>query len=220
MKRKKWYWSLCGVLALCLSIYLVVLPATISKADPADFEACKKAIATSNTSLRIYSCSRVLGDTSQPTEIRALAFSYRGEAYYSERDFDHAIADFTEALKILPQNASIYFQRGNAQSQKGEYNSAIADLTKSISLDGRSAVAYNERAWCFFKVGKADQGLIDAETSIKLDPNLAEALDTRGHIYEALGKSEKAIADYRSALAKNPNLQESKDALLRLGVAP
>ena len=64
----------------------------------------------------------------------AWAFNNRAQAYYRERDYDDAIADFTEVIRRDP-TAEVLRLRGRAYSAKGDYDQAFADWTRSIGLD-------------------------------------------------------------------------------------
>ena len=51
----------------------------------------------------------------------AEAFYYRGLAYLRKEDFDRAIADNTEAIRLSPNNSSAFNNRGLAYYGIGEY---------------------------------------------------------------------------------------------------
>jgi len=51
----------------------------------------------------------------------------RGSAYRFNGEYDQAIADYTQAIKIYPSPGA-YSDRGAAYNNKGEYDRAIADL--------------------------------------------------------------------------------------------
>ena len=51
------------------------------------------------------------------------------QAYCSKGDYDRAIADYTEAIRLKPHHAIAYCGRGAVYGNTGEYAKAIADLT-------------------------------------------------------------------------------------------
>ena len=55
------------------------------------------------------------------------AYNLRGSAYYDKGEYDIAIADFNDALRIGPPSGIIFHNRGNAWRAKGDYAKAIAD---------------------------------------------------------------------------------------------
>jgi tetratricopeptide (TPR) repeat protein len=70
-----------------------------------------------------------------------------GCAWINQKEFDKAIADFNEAIRLEPGCPDAYIHRAFAWSGKQEYNKAIADYDKAVMLAPRNAAAYNDRAW-------------------------------------------------------------------------
>ncbi|HBE32507.1 MAG TPA: peptidase C14, partial [Cyanobacteria bacterium UBA11368] len=64
-----------------------------------------------------------------------LIYFYRGNAYYFKGEYDLAIEDLNEALKLNPNSAKAFYNRGVAYGNKGEYDRAIADFTAAINLN-------------------------------------------------------------------------------------
>ncbi len=62
----------------------------------------------------------------------------RGLAYYKIGQYDEAISDFTEALKLKPKHADIYYSRGLAYNKIGQYDKAISDFTEAIKLKSKA----------------------------------------------------------------------------------
>ena len=58
-----------------------------------------------------------------------------------------AIADFTKAIELDPDDAVAYYNRGNSKRKLKDYYGAIADYTKAIELDPDVADAYYNRGW-------------------------------------------------------------------------
>jgi tetratricopeptide (TPR) repeat protein len=59
----------------------------------------------------------------------------RGEAYRGINQFDNAIRDYTEVIRLDPSNAFAYGGRGIAYGMKSQQNQAIADLEMAIRLN-------------------------------------------------------------------------------------
>ncbi len=69
----------------------------------------------------------------------------KGAACLEKKDYDAAIAAFTEAIRLNPTTAEAYCGRGQAYENKGEHNKAIADCTEAIRLNPKLARAYGNR---------------------------------------------------------------------------
>ena len=57
-----------------------------------------------------------------------------GACLEAKKEYDKAIADYTEAIRLDPKNARAYTNRGGLGRQE-EYDKAIADFTEAIRLD-------------------------------------------------------------------------------------
>ena len=64
-----------------------------------------------------------------------------GDIHFRRGEYDKAIADYTEAIRLNPKDAEERCNRGSVRYAKGEYDKAIADCTEAIRLDPRLAAA-------------------------------------------------------------------------------
>jgi tetratricopeptide (TPR) repeat protein len=119
--------------------------------------------------------------------------------------YDRAIADFTQATRLDPNNAKAYIERGGAYSAKGDYDRAIADYNQALRLDPNNAVAYSNRGKAYSDKGDYDRAIEDHNQALRLNPNFAGAYNNRGNAYSFKGDYDRAIADYNQALRLNPN---------------
>jgi len=82
----------------------------------------------------IRGCTGVINSRQELRQTLAIAYHRRGTAYASKKEYDRAIADFTEAIEIDPKHVSAYNDRGLAHTSKGDYARAIADVTRAVEL--------------------------------------------------------------------------------------
>jgi tetratricopeptide (TPR) repeat protein len=116
----------------------------------------------------------------------AEAYFNRGCEYLDKRDFDRAIAEFTQAIRLNPNKAVYYGNRGVAYNRKGDYDRAIADFTAVLRINPNDdeAVKY-----------------------------LALVLDNRGLTSVIKGDLDRAIADFTEAVQLEPSNQNYRDDL-------
>ena len=69
----------------------------------------------------------------------------QGTADFNAGDYDRAIANYNEAVKLDPKSANAFRGRGKAYRDKGDHSRAIADFNEAIQLDPKSALAFMDR---------------------------------------------------------------------------
>ena len=123
-------------------------------------------------------------------------YNLRGSAYYDKGEYDIAIADFNDALRIGPPSGIIFHNRGNAWRGKGDYAKAIADYDSVDQARARtSAFSLQNRGISKQALGDLDGALADINEAIRLDPSLPQPLTNRAVIWRAKGDLDRAIAD-------------------------
>ena len=140
----------------------------------------------------------------------------RGLAYYDKQQYDKAIADFTEAIRINPADASGYVGRGAAYLNKDELHRAIADFSEALKLSPGQAFAHLQRGIAYHRIGESDKALEDYSEAIKLTPKDPTPYVNRGILYYTKkGQYEAAINDFDKALQLNP---KEVNALINRGI--
>jgi tetratricopeptide (TPR) repeat protein len=133
------------------------------------------------------------------------AFLDRGISFALNKDYDTALADFTDALRLDPNLAAAYTNRGAAYADKGDIEKALADFTDALRLDPDNAAAYYNRGVAHAKKSDIEKALADFTDALRLDPNYAAAYANRGVAYDEKGDIEKALADYAQAIRVDSN---------------
>lgn len=112
-----------------------------------------------------------------------------------------AVACFTRALNIKPQNPDAYLQRGDAHRALNELDAALADYQAAAQLNASLAPAHTGIAMIYLSRGDQRHALDELTRSIDLQPT-TDAYYQRGQIYESQGDHRKAIAEYDRAIAE------------------
>ena len=100
----------------------------------------------------------------------AKAMLEQGMTYASTGQWDEAIRDFDEAIRLEPTNAFAYGIRGTAYYSKRDFDRAIRDFDQALRLDPREVKAYTSRAYAACGKGDFSQALKDFDTVIRLSP--------------------------------------------------
>jgi lipoprotein NlpI len=117
------------------------------------------------------------------TNEAALARVARAAAYSTKGEFDSAIADYSEAIRLTPiiaiprtnNKLDVYSNRGIAYHSKGDINRAMADYDEAIRLNARSLSAYLNRGRLNLYTGGLPKALADFSQASALDPKYAYA---------------------------------------------
>ncbi|BAZ08591.1 TPR domain protein [Calothrix sp. NIES-4071] len=137
---------------------------------------------------------------------KAAVYFFRGTAYVYKKDYNRAIVDYNQALKLDPNYDYAYYNRGLAYYNKKDYDRAIADYNQALKLDPNYANAYYNRGLAYDYKKDYDRAIADYNQALKLDPKNANAYIGRGLAYYNKKDYDRAIADYNQALKLDPNL--------------
>jgi Tfp pilus assembly protein PilF len=152
-----------------------------------------------------------VADSQVWTGVTAGPYYQNGIEAVDRNDYDKAIAEFTQAIKLVPHYANAYYMRAYAYIDKCDNDKAIADLNEAIRFNPNYALAYHERAFAYNEKGNYDKAIADADKAIQLNPNNANTYRHRGYAYMMKGNFTQARADVNKSLQLNPNYQGAKD---------
>lgn len=140
------------------------------------------------------------GKVSQkPKDQDADTYLSKGFALFEKKDYQGAINNFDQAIKLNSSDAKAYNYRGLARSDLGDKQGAIADYNQAIKLNPNDNKAYLLRGQTRAQLGDMKGALADGDQAIKLEPNNAEAYLLRGTAHYELGDKQGAIKDVQKA---------------------
>ncbi|MFC2050431.1 tetratricopeptide repeat protein [Chloroflexota bacterium] len=155
-----------------------------------------------------------------PPSIYASSYFARGLEYEDIDEYDKAIACYTKAIELDPEDALYYRFRGHAYEDRGEYDEAIADYTRAIELDPESWSAYQARGNTYDSKGEYDKAIADYTKLIELEPDFARAYYYRGLAYKSKGEYEKAASDFETVIQTSISaglVLDAREALKSIG---
>ena len=117
----------------------------------------------------IRSFDRALTSDKEP-DFRAAAFYQRGLAYTLPplKDYGLAIENYDRAIKLIPQDESLFQQRGLAYARQGNYGRAVKDYDQAIHLNPEYAVAFYRRGMAYSRREKFSRAIEDFDQAIEL----------------------------------------------------
>jgi len=129
------------------------------------------------------------------------ARAYASRAHTWDANFQAEIADYTDAIRLDPNNAEYYSSRALTWQFLGQSQNAIADLSHAMHLDPKNElIYYPDRARCWKHEKEYDKAIADLDAAISLLPDNPYCYTERAEIWVAKGRYDKALEDYGHAL--------------------
>src|SRR5688572_25164575 len=153
-----------------------------------------------DTEISISVCSGVIQSGRARGRDLAVALTERGIAYVALLDYDRALLDFGEAIRVDATFAKAFANRGAVYGAKQDFDKAIDDFTRVLALEPRSAHAFADRASMHRLNGQHDEAIRDYSEAIRLDPKFGEAILNRGITLAGTSRCAEAIPDFTRAI--------------------
>jgi tetratricopeptide (TPR) repeat protein len=134
----------------------------------------------------------------------------RGIKCRDAEDYDRAITEFSDAVKLDPDNAAAYHNRGYIY-----VNRITKQMHEAGKLDPNDA---NDEP--VIRLGILENAIRDFNTALRLDPKNPDAYVGRAAAYNAKGNPRMAVKDYKAALklGLEPNTaREIRQLLMTIG---
>jgi len=90
-------------------------------------------------------------------------FFNKGKDFSSVNSSDHAIYNYSQAIRLNPKMLKAYNNRGIAYIGRQQYDLAIADFTQVIKIDPKNGKAYNNRAIAHWYKGEMEKARQDVQ---------------------------------------------------------
>jgi tetratricopeptide (TPR) repeat protein len=96
--------------------------------------------------------------------------NWRGNSYNKLRLYDKAASDFTESIRLEPDNSYSYFERARSWFCQHDYDKALQDLKKFIALEPNEAKGYFFRGTVYTKQKNYKRAVADFQRQVRLQP--------------------------------------------------
>jgi len=168
-------------------------------------EDAQKCAEAADPELALAPCTRALQSNQLSEASLVVTFINRGNAYQNKSDYDKAIQDYDQAIRLDSGSALAFNNRGSAYLHKGVYDRAIQDYDEAIRLDGTSAPAFNNRGRANHFKEKYSEAITDYDQAIELDPDYPLAFYNRALARFDQGFYIASVPDFVRALQLDPS---------------
>jgi protein O-mannosyl-transferase len=144
-----------------------------------------------------------------------------GQTLSRQHRYEEAVAQFSEMLKVTPENVPVLVQIGIARAQQGKTEEAVQALSEALRIDPADAGAHNTLGNILAQHGRYEEAVKQFEEAVRLNPDHAGAHNNLAISCKKLGQMDKAIAHYREALRLEPDsLQALNNLAWTLATCP
>jgi tetratricopeptide (TPR) repeat protein len=134
--------------------------------------------------------------------------------------YEAALADFSRALELDPNDAWDWAHRGETYRQMGQYEAALADFSRALELDPNNDWILYGRALLYHVLDCKEKALADLNIAIQYsrqlyekDPQHWQNTFNLSLYYLAAGEVEKAKLLYTEALSSGASTHSILEAL-------
>jgi tetratricopeptide (TPR) repeat protein/predicted aspartyl protease len=147
----------------------------------------------------------------EPTD--AAAYARRGAAFLGRRDFEHAIADFTRASEMNPNEAEYWYLRGTAHWQNNQPIPALSDFDRTLEVNSNYLAARMSRAQ--MRLGHKDiaDAVADLDAVDRIAAKQDDARFMLAHLYQQADLPARGVAQLDLWIANHPDDSKMIDAL-------
>lgn len=111
-------------------------------------------------------------------------YNHRGIAYFTMSEYEKAIADFTLAIEMSPDQVRAYTNRGLAYRMVERHEDALADFDRSLEIDPFWADTLYGRALTHFDMGNIPAALTDCDRAIAVKPEFKQVLRFKSFVQD------------------------------------
>ncbi|MGO9914166.1 MAG: tetratricopeptide repeat protein [Isosphaeraceae bacterium] len=145
------------------------------------------------------------GETTTREPKNAADLVARGRAHLVKEEFDDAIADFTDAVRLDPAHAPAYVARAEAWARKHYRDRELADITTAVKLDPRNTAYRVARGQSCSVQGRHEEAMADFNAALGMEPENPALWVARGNEWRRDLKLDEALADYTRAIQLKPD---------------
>ena len=128
---------------------------------------------------------------------------------------EDALAEFSEAVKLAPDQAAPHYNKGRVLGQLHRYAEALPELQRTCVLDPASPDAWYRVGIARRELKQYNEAVTALQKALQLAPENADASYLLGQSYQSLGKMDDALAAWRGALQSDPKNQQALYSLVR-----
>ncbi|MCW5714407.1 MAG: tetratricopeptide repeat protein [Bauldia sp.] len=196
-------WRIAGL------VILGMLGAGAALAQPAD-DAATCLDFRGPIEPQIAACTRLIdAGNGTPAELAR----YHVERGWAVDDDAAAIADFTAAIALDPQNAEAFAARAYFAEEEERWDDAVADYAAAAAIEPDYAFRHYDLATAYYYQARAAEAVAVLDTALTVNPDYQPALYLRGWIHAIERRNELALPDFAHLVELAPLRATAQESL-------
>jgi superkiller protein 3 len=122
---------------------------------------------------------------------------------------EEAIAHYSQALQLDPDEASAHTGMGIALAENGQATEAIDHLSTALKITPESAEAHMYLGDIMNRQERLEEAIYHYSEGLKIEPDYAEGHNNLGVVYAKQGNIDKAAESFASAVKIDPGLADA-----------
>jgi tetratricopeptide (TPR) repeat protein len=123
------------------------------------------------------------------------AYAERGYARWENGDYENALMDYNEAIRIDSSQADYFLNRGLVHEKLNHHLAAYRDYTRAVNLNEKLEKAWLSRGNLLTRLNRLSEAIDDYTIALIFHPTYATACYNRALAYQRLGQLRKACTD-------------------------
>ena len=129
------------------------------------------------------------------------------------------LKDYKNALKLSPNDPSIYNNLGISFIKLRKFQEALKSFKKAIDLQPNFEIAHNNLGNAFQELNQYQQAVSCYQKAIDINPSYAVAHYNLGNVLVEIGKTRDAISSYKNAIKYDSKHSSTRHNLSRAQLA-
>ncbi len=135
----------------------------------------------------------------------AETYMERGDRYRHDGEYELALEDYNEVIRLEPDSSLAYNRRGLVYAELKAYDLALADYNTALRLSPNDAVVIGNMAIVYSEVGDHEQSRATYNEALRLAPDDPVIHSNSGYNLMLMGDYEAALNAFNTSLQLRPD---------------
>jgi tetratricopeptide (TPR) repeat protein len=127
-----------------------------------------------------------------------------GEAYEGNEDYEQAIREFQEALRLAPNQPGMHYSLGHVYWQMKRFDDAVLEMEKELALNPQHASANYVLGHIYVYRREFDKAAQFLKRTLAAVPDHVEARKQLGKVYSLTNDNQGALRELEAAVRLDP----------------